>query len=157
MKRYRQKLQSPPTHHVPFCSPKQRRQEEKRDQNLFVILASGIKINVWKSVEVLCNFLIFKVWIECMEKLVCALFLSTSLSLPLDFCVWSACLLQEPGGWITTGSPQVWWLHFLGYIKSKLPNKLSAGSVYHIDIEQLECTETWPGWKNNYVEYWRYL
>lgn len=157
MKRYRKKLQSPPTHHVLFCSPTQWRQEETRDQNLVIILAPGIKINDWKSVEVLCNFLNFKLWIECLEKLVCTLFLSTGLSLLLNFCVSSACLLQEPGGWITLGSPQVWWLHFLGCIKSKLPNKLSAGSVYHIDIEQLEWAETWPGWKNNYMKYWHYL
>lgn len=148
MKRYRKKLQYPPTHRVLFCSLMQWRQEEKRDQNLFPILASGIK-NKWLKV--------------CGSSLSLSEFLGmnrvygeTSMH-PLDFCVSSACLLQEPGGWITPGSPQVWWLHFLGYIKSKLPNKLSAGSVYHIDIEQLECTETWPGWKNNYVKYWHYL
>lgn len=122
---------------------------------LFIILVPRMKINGWQSVEVLCNFLNFWIGIEWMGKLLRTLFLSTSLSLPLDFCIWSACSLQEPGDWIIAGSPQVWWLHFLGYIKSKLPNKLSAGSVYHIAIEQLECTETWPGWKNNYVKHWR--
>lgn len=149
MKGYQQKLQSPPTCPIPFCSRKLSRQEEERDQNLFIFLVPRIKINNWKSVEVLYNFLNF--WIQ-MEKPLCTLFLSISFSLPLDFCVWNACLLQEPGDWIITGSPQVWWLHFLGYIKSKLPNKLSAGSVYHIAIEQLECTETWPGWKKQLHE-----
>lgn len=154
VKGYWQELQSPPTHHIPFCSLKQWWEEEERDQILFIFFAQRIKINGWKVVEVLYNFLNFWIWREWMEKPLRAVFLSISLLLPLDFCVWSACLLQEPGDWIITGSPQVWWLHFLGYIKSKLPNKLSAGSVYHIAIEQLECTETWPGWKNNYMKHW---
>jgi len=140
---------------VLVCSPMQWRQEEERDQNLLLILAPGIKRNGWKAVEVLCNFLNFWIQGQWMEKLFWTLFLSTSSSLLLDFRVCGACASEEPGDWSITGSPRRGWLHFLGYIKSKLPNKLSAGSVYHIAIEQFERRETSPGWKNNDVTHGR--
>lgn len=68
VKRYRQKLQFPPVCHVTFCLQNAMKTRGEEDQNSFIILGSRIKINSWKSVEVLCNFLNFWMQVEWMQK-----------------------------------------------------------------------------------------